>query len=124
MTQNLLAGWCLMALGVLIGMTIGLWAHDDDWADGYPSYRRRMLRLSHIAAFALGIVLEGEGPQIEIFLDGHALEDPAPFGNLDQSLVNGAMGRLPGDVLTHEFNRAGRGPDQAGDRPQDLTCRD
>lgn len=45
-----------MALGVLIGMTIGLWAHDDNWADGYPSYRRRMLRLSHIAAFALGII--------------------------------------------------------------------
>lgn len=56
MTQNLLTGWCLMALGVLIGMTIGLWAHDDNWANGYPSYRRRMLRLSHIAAFALGII--------------------------------------------------------------------
>ena len=56
MPQNLLAGWSLMTFGVLIGMTIGLWAHDDEWANGYPSYRRRMLRLSHIAAFALGII--------------------------------------------------------------------
>lgn len=56
MPQNLLAGWSLMTLGVLIGMTIGLWAHNDEWANGYPSYRRRMLRLSHIAAFALGTI--------------------------------------------------------------------
>ena len=56
MIQNLIAGWSLMVLGVLIGMTIGIWAHDDAWANGYPSYRRRMLRLSHVAAFALGII--------------------------------------------------------------------
>ncbi len=56
MLHNLIVGWLLMIFGVLIGMTIGLWAHDDEWAHGYPSYRRRMLRLSHIAAFALGII--------------------------------------------------------------------
>lgn len=45
-----------MVVGVLIGMAIGVSSHKDDWAGGYPSYRRRMMRLSHIAAFALGMI--------------------------------------------------------------------
>jgi hypothetical protein len=47
-------GWVMMAIGALLGMIIGLKSHEDDWLGGYPTFRRRMLRLGHIAAFALG----------------------------------------------------------------------
>ena len=53
---NMLAGWCGMAVGAVLGMTFGLKAESRDWADGYGSFRRQALRLGHIAAFALGII--------------------------------------------------------------------
>jgi hypothetical protein len=53
---NILAGWCGMILGALLGMIFGLWAESRDWAGGYGSFRRQALRLAHIAAFALGII--------------------------------------------------------------------
>lgn len=45
-----------MLLGVLSGAVIGLFFHIDDWAGGYASFRRRMLRLGHISFFGLGFI--------------------------------------------------------------------
>jgi hypothetical protein len=53
---NLLAGWIGILCGVLSGSCIGLFFHKEDWAGGYDSFRRRMLRLGHISFFGLGIV--------------------------------------------------------------------
>lgn len=53
---NLWAGWCGMILGLLSGAVIGLRFHDESFAGGYVSFRRRMLRLAHVAFFALGII--------------------------------------------------------------------
>jgi len=53
---NIAAGWCLIVLGALLGMTFGLWAESRQWAGGYGSFRRQCLRLAHIAAFALGML--------------------------------------------------------------------
>lgn len=53
---NILAGWCGMALGALLGMLYGLRAESREWAGGYTGFRRQALRLAHIAAFALGII--------------------------------------------------------------------
>lgn len=53
---NMVAGWCGMILGALLGMTIGLRAESRDWAGGYGAFQRQALRLAHIAAFALGII--------------------------------------------------------------------
>ena len=53
---NLWAGWSGMILGLLSGAAIGLRFHDESFAGGYPSFRRRMLRLAHVAFFALGII--------------------------------------------------------------------
>ena len=45
-----------MLLGVITGAVIGLFFHKEDWAGGYASYRRRMLRLGHISFFGLGFI--------------------------------------------------------------------
>lgn len=53
---HLLIGWIAMLLGVFSGAVIGLFFHIDDWAGGYASFRRRMLRLGHISFFGLGFI--------------------------------------------------------------------
>jgi hypothetical protein len=45
-----------MILGALSGAIIGLFFHRDEWAGGYASFRRRLMRLGHIAFFGLGIL--------------------------------------------------------------------
>ena len=53
---NLVAGWTGMVFGLIAGAVIGLFIHQDSFAGGYGSYRRRMMRLGHVAFFALGII--------------------------------------------------------------------
>ncbi|MDH3900353.1 MAG: hypothetical protein OEU51_04825 [Gammaproteobacteria bacterium] len=53
---HILIGWVAMLLGVFSGAAIGLFFHVDDWAGGYTSFRRRMLRLGHISFFGLGFI--------------------------------------------------------------------
>lgn len=53
---NIIAGWIGILFGVLAGSYLGLFHYKDDWAGGYASFRRRMLRLGHIAFFGLGII--------------------------------------------------------------------
>lgn len=45
-----------MIFGLLSGAMIGLFFHDDSFAGGYASFRRRMMRLGHVAFFGLGII--------------------------------------------------------------------
>lgn len=49
-------GWIAMLFGVATGALMGLFFHQEDWAGGYASYRRRMLRLGHISFFGIGIL--------------------------------------------------------------------
>jgi len=53
---HMVLGWSLMLLGGMSGAVIGLRFHQADWAGGYASFRRRLLRLGHIAFFGLGIL--------------------------------------------------------------------
>jgi hypothetical protein len=53
---NLLVGWTSMVAGATSGAAIGLFFHNESWMGGYGSFRRRMVRLGHIAFFGLGIV--------------------------------------------------------------------
>lgn len=53
---HLLVGWTGMVAGAVSGAAIGLYFHDDRWMGGYGSFRRRMVRLGHIAFFGLGII--------------------------------------------------------------------
>ncbi len=49
-------GWGAMLLGVVAGAVMGLQFHREGWAGGYGSFRRRMLRLGHIAFFGIGML--------------------------------------------------------------------
>ena len=53
---HLLTGWIGMAIGVIAGAVIGLRFHDDNWAGGYASWPRRMMRLGHISLFGIGFI--------------------------------------------------------------------
>jgi hypothetical protein len=53
---NLIAGWLGFLVGALSGATLGLAFHRDDWLGGYDSWRRRLLRLGHIACFGIGFL--------------------------------------------------------------------
>jgi hypothetical protein len=48
------AGWGLILLGFASGALLGLGFHRPDFAGGYASLRRRLLRLGHVALVALG----------------------------------------------------------------------
>jgi hypothetical protein len=51
---HFIAGWCLILTAFLTGALIGLGFHREDFLGGYGSFRRRLLRLGHIALAALG----------------------------------------------------------------------
>lgn len=53
---HIIVGWSAMFLGVVTGAAIGLYFHNDEWMGGYGTFRRRMLRLAHIAFFGLGFI--------------------------------------------------------------------
>ena len=53
---NWFAGWTLLLLGFLTGAIIGMRFHDESFLGGYASFRRRIVRLGHIALAALGIL--------------------------------------------------------------------
>ena len=53
---NFIVGWVCFLLGAIAGALIGLGFHREDWLGGYQSFRRRMLRLGHIAFFGLGFI--------------------------------------------------------------------
>ena len=49
-------GWTSILLAFATGAIIGLFFYKDDWLGGYNSFRRRILRLGHIAQAALGMM--------------------------------------------------------------------
>ena len=53
---NLVAGWTGFLAGALSGALMGLFFHREGWLGGYDSFRRRMLRLGHIACFGIGLI--------------------------------------------------------------------
>ena len=52
----LVTGWLALLGGVVSGSIIGMRFHRDEWLGGYASFRRRLMRLGHIAFFGLGFV--------------------------------------------------------------------
>ena len=54
--MNLYLGWLGVLLGLLVGTGIGLFFSDRDWLGGYSSWKRRMLRLGHVALVGTGLL--------------------------------------------------------------------
>jgi hypothetical protein len=51
---NFIAGWWLILSAFLTGAAIGLGFHREQFLGGYGAFRRRLVRLGHIALAALG----------------------------------------------------------------------
>lgn len=49
-------GWLWMSMGVWSGALLGLFFHRTDFLGGYDHWRRRLIRLGHIAFFGTGIL--------------------------------------------------------------------
>jgi hypothetical protein len=49
-------GWGSILTAFFTGAILGLFFYRDDFLGGYASFRRRILRLGHIALAALGII--------------------------------------------------------------------
>jgi hypothetical protein len=63
--MNWYAGWWLVLAGFVSGAALGLFFHCPEFLGGYGSFRRRMLRLGHLACAALGMLnlIVGLSPQ-------------------------------------------------------------
>ena len=55
-TANLYVAWIAILAGLLAGAMIGTCFHAEGWLGGYPSWRRRMLRLTHISLVGTGLL--------------------------------------------------------------------
>jgi hypothetical protein len=49
-------GWWLVLFAFVTGAGMGLFFHRDDFLGGYDAFRRRLVRLGHIALAALGML--------------------------------------------------------------------
>ena len=49
-------GWISVLVGVALGLYMGVKFQREDWLGGYGSFPRRMVRLSHVALVALGML--------------------------------------------------------------------
>ena len=49
-------GWSLILAAFVVGAILGLFFYREDFLGGYASFRRRLLRLGHVALAALGML--------------------------------------------------------------------
>jgi hypothetical protein len=85
MTMNLVAAWIGFFCGCIAGVIPGLFFHSEGWLDGYASWRRRMIRLAHIAFFGIGLL------NIAFVVTARALEIQSGLTLPALSLVVGAV---------------------------------
>jgi len=72
--NNRAVGWFSIAVGIAVGMVLGLWSFDGpmatpQWIGEYADTSRRLIRLGHIAFVALGalnILLADELPRTSL----------------------------------------------------------
>jgi hypothetical protein len=60
-TVNLYFAWTWMLAGMASGAVMGVFFYRHDWLGGFGSWRRRMVRLAHIAFFGSWGYLERAG---------------------------------------------------------------
>ncbi|MHC4082709.1 MAG: hypothetical protein ACYS15_12260 [Planctomycetota bacterium] len=53
---NLYFAWTWMLAGMVSGAVMGVFFYRHDWLGGFGSWRRRMVRLAHIAFFGTGLL--------------------------------------------------------------------
>lgn len=60
-TKNRAVGWASLAVGIAVGLVMGLWSFDGPmpaphWIGEYTDTSRRLVRLGHIAFIGLGLL--------------------------------------------------------------------
>jgi hypothetical protein len=87
---NLYFAWVWVLAGMLSGAVVGLSFHRAEWLGGYGSWRRRMVRLGHVAFMGTGLLNLG----FALTVDGGA--GPDGLGALTATasvlLIIGAVG--------------------------------
>ncbi len=53
---NLTVGWVAVLVGLVSGAAIGTFFHREAWMGGYGSWKRRMIRLTHISLVGTGLL--------------------------------------------------------------------
>ncbi|WP_432798933.1 hypothetical protein [Poriferisphaera sp. WC338] len=53
---NIIFGWVWMLAGIFVGGIVGMFFAKEDFMGGYNSWRRRLVRLGHIAFIGMAIV--------------------------------------------------------------------
>lgn len=56
LAANFYVAWLGVFAGLLLGALVGMFFHRDEWLGGYASWRRRMIRLAHIAMIGTGLL--------------------------------------------------------------------
>ena len=85
MMMNLQAAWIGLLLGCVAGAIPGLFFYNNDWLGGYSSWRRRMMRLGHIAFFGIGFI------NLSFALTARALDLDAGLQGASVLLIAGAV---------------------------------
>ena len=82
---NLQVAWIAILLGLLSGTAIGLKFAGEDWLGGYASWRRRLLRLGHVALIGTGLL------NFAFAVSVRSLDLHAGIGAASRLLVVGAV---------------------------------
>jgi hypothetical protein len=85
MQANIYAAWIGFLLGCLAGAVPGLFFHGHEWLGGYSSWRRRMIRLAHVAFFGVGLL------NLSFALTTRALELVTGLRSVSTLLIAGAI---------------------------------
>ena len=83
-------GWAAILTAFATGAVLGLFFHREDFLGGYASFRRRILRLVHIALAALGAAI-----CLACCWAPHA--DQAPAGAAPPLVAAPEVGAVPDD---------------------------
>lgn len=98
MTINLYAAWIGFFCGCIAGAVTGMFFHNEQWLGGYSSWRRRMIRLGHIAFFGVGLI------NIAFALTARALEVHTGLTLPSISLIVGAVA-MPSVCFLSAWNK-------------------
>jgi hypothetical protein len=69
---NIYFAWVWILAGLLSGVLLGLYFHDEKWLGGYASWQRRMLRLGHISFFGTGFLNLAYAMSLSMFASDYA----------------------------------------------------
>jgi hypothetical protein len=78
MILHLAVGWSVILIGLVSGTVIGLFFHRDAWLGGYDSWRRRMVRLGHIACVGTGLLNIAFAATVSALAGRHAIDARLP----------------------------------------------